>query len=114
MGNLSQGIGSSYYDYARRGQVYSALALVTGCVIYSTATGTGGPLLWNNSGKGTQRVLAVLLGLGIGVTTASAAGTSIGITGNSSQTAAPSSSTAIDAGPANMLIGGPAPQCNVY
>lgn len=115
MANMSFGTGgSSYYDLARQGMVYSALATVTTPGIWSTAAGVGGPLLWNNSAKdGSARVNAVLLAVGVSVTTASGAASGLGITGNTAQSAAPGSTTAIDA-LANMLIGGPLPQCHVY
>lgn len=117
MGNLSLGIaGSSYYDWAKLGKIYSCMATVTAPVIYTTAAGTGGPLLWNNSGVGSQSVVAAILAVSADVTTASAVAATLGLTGNSGQSSAPSSTTAIDAGPANTFIGGgggPA-QCNVY
>lgn len=118
MGNLSVGTASSYYEFAKRGHVYSALARVTAPVIYSTAAGTGGPLLWNNSGPnsgGTGRgVLAVLLAMSASVTTASGVATSLGITGGTSQgTTAPTSTTVIDAS-GNCFFPQSAPQCNVY
>lgn len=117
MGNLSIGVGGqSYYDLAQQGRVFSALATVTAPVIWSTAAGTGGPLLWNNTGTSNQRVKAVLLALGVGLTVASGAASAIGITGAAGQTAAPGSTTAIDA-VANMLIGGSGPAtplCNVF
>jgi hypothetical protein len=119
MANMSYGggQGSSYYDLARKGQIFSALALVTSPVIYSTAAATGGPLLWNNSDEdGLFRVNAVLLAVGIGMTTASGAASVLGITGNTGQEAAPATTTTIDAGPVNTNIGGPSTgsQCHVY
>lgn len=115
MGDLSIGTGnSSYHDYARRGQLFIATANVTSPVIYTTAAGTGGPLLWNNSGAaagGTSRVMAVLLALGVGITTVSGAASALGLTGGA--TTAPTSTTAIDA-VNNCLIGGPAPRCSLY
>ena len=118
MGDLSIGTqGSSYYSWARKGKIYSCMATVTAPVIYTTAAGTGGPLLWNNSGARNQSVCAVILAVSADVTTASAVATTLGITGNSGQTSAPSSTTAIDAGPANTYVGAgqPAsPLCNVY
>lgn len=114
MANLAYGTGnSSYYDLCRQQRVFSALATVTTPTVYSTAAGTGGPLLWNNSGAGAQRVMAVILAVGCSITVAAAANASLGITGNSGQTAAPTTATAIDA-IANMYIGGPLPQCNLY
>src|SRR4029077_3368446 len=116
MGNLSTGTGSSsYYDYARRGLLFCATANVTSPVIYSTAAGTGGPLIWNNTGQaagGSNRVLVVLLALGVGITTASAVAGALGITGGAST--APGSTTAID-GLQNLNLGNPiAAQCNAY
>lgn len=117
MGDLSIGTaGSSYYSHARNGQVFCATANVTAPVIYTTAAGTGGPLLWNNTGQaagGTSRVMAVLLAMGATLTTATSAAGGLGITGNVGQTSAPTSTTAIDK-VANLFIGGPAPACNTY
>jgi hypothetical protein len=116
MANMSFGTGnSSYYDLARRQQVFSALAIATAPVIWSTAAGTGGPLLWNNTAAaGTgPRVLAVILGVSVTITVASTAGAGLGLTGGIGQTAAPTTTTAID-GAVNTNIGGPLPQCNLY
>lgn len=115
MANLSYGVGgSSYYDVARNGQVFSAYAIVTAPGIYSTAAGTGGPLLWNNTAAGAvRRVNAVLLAVTCALSVVSTVAAALGITGNSGQVAAPTTTTAIDAS-GNMLIGGPAPTCNVY
>lgn len=115
MGTLSAGTGSSsYYDWSNRGNVYCALALVTAPVIFTTAAGTGGPLLWNNSGAtGRNAVNAVILAVSAALTTASTAASVLGITGNSGQTSAPTSTTAIDYMQCTR-IGGPAPVCNLY
>lgn len=117
MGNLSIGTqGASYYDWARKGKVYCAFASVTAPVIYSTAAGTGGPLLWNNSVVNGSGVNAAILAVGVGVTTASGAASALGLTGNSGQSSAPSSTTAIDA-VANLFVGGgvgTSPACNTY
>ena len=113
MGDLSYGVnGSSYYDLCRQGRVFSAFASVTSPVVYSTAAGTGGPLLWNNTGA-TNRVLAVILAVSAGWTTAPGATGVLGVTGNSGQTAAPTTTTAITAS-ANMYLGLGAPTCNLY
>lgn len=104
MANLSYGTqGSSYYDLARKGQVFMAQAIVTAQVGFGTAAGTGGPLLWNGTGgvntTGTQLagVNAVILGLSYAITTAATTTNySIGLTGGPSQAAAPTSTTAID------------------
>lgn len=116
MGSLALGIsGTSYYDWSRRGRLYVAYATITAPVIWSTAAATGGPLLWNNSlATGTQAVDAVLLAVGVAITTASAAGSGLGITGATGQTAAPSSTTAIDASGCTNIGGGLSSQCNVY
>lgn len=116
MGNLSFGTGTaSYYEWAKKGQVYCAYAKVTTPVIYTTAAGTGGPLLWNNSKANGTSVNAVILAVGADLTTASSVAATLGITGNSGQTSAPSSTTAIDA-QANLFVGGGkvSSACNTY
>jgi hypothetical protein len=116
MANMSFGSGgSSYYDLARQQQIFIATANVTGMGAYTTAAGTGGPLLWNDSvvAASGARVMAILLAVGIGITTASAAAAGVGITGNSGQITVPGSTTAID-NVANAWIGGPLPVCNPY
>lgn len=115
MANLSYGVsGSSYYDLARQGRVFAAFAAaVTGTVIYSTAAGTGGPLLWNGSASAPTPVNAVILAASAAITTASAADFALGLTGNSGQSSAPSSTTAITT-VQNLLIGGVAPACTAY
>ena len=114
MGNLSQGVaGSSYFDRALQGQVFGAYAIVTAPVIWSTAAGTGGPLLWNNTGIADKPVNAVLLGITCAVAVVSTVAAALGITGGSGQTSAPGTATAIDS-VANLRIGGNAPRCNVY
>jgi hypothetical protein len=94
---------------ARR--IFVAHAIVTAPVIYSTAAGTGGPLLWNGSKTVNARILAV----GYAVTTAAAATGALGLTGAGGQTAAPGSTTAIDS-VANLYIGGnpSTPSCTPY
>ena len=64
-----------YYESAYRGNVYFANAIVTAPVIFSTAAGTGGPLLWNQS---TSYNL-VLLKMTCGITTVSTVAGSLGI-----------------------------------
>ena len=115
--NSSQ--ADSYYQLAKSGQIFVANATVTAPVAFGTAAGMGGPLLWNNTGPAAgatgPRVMAVILGLAVGWTTAPAATGEMGITWGSGQASAPSSTTAID-GVACTLPGGAAtkPQCNVY
>ena len=99
-----------YYSQVLDGRVFSALGTLTSPVIYSTAAGTGGPLLWNSS----TTVNIVVISVGIDVTTASGVAGSIGLTGGFQGTSAPGSTTAIDAGPKNMLLGGPASSITAY
>ena len=127
MANMSYGGsgGSSYYDLARNGRIFMAQAIVTAPTIYSTAAGTGGPLLWNGSGGKTagvnnQQVDAVILGVSWGVTVAATAVSAIGLTGGAGQTAAPGTVTAIDGitctrvRGANVAATGAGNQCSVY
>jgi hypothetical protein len=112
MPTLSAEVKSSYYDWVKQGKVFVAYATVTTPVIWSTAAGTGGPLLWNNTQVTGQRsVNAVLLGMGVSVTTATSVASAIGITGGIS--VLPTTTTAID-GSTNCLMGGPAARCNTY
>ncbi len=90
-------------------RLYCAHATVTAPVIYSTAAGTGGPLLWNGSSNVNARVVAV----GFAVSTASAAAGALGLTGATGQTAAPSSTTAIES-TANLFLGGVKSSCTPY
>ncbi len=111
MPTLSNQVAASYYDWAKQGRVFAAYATVTTPVIWSTAAGTGGPLLWNNSQTGLQSVNAVLLAVSAVLTTATSVASALGITGGVS--VLPTSTTAID-GSTNCLMGGPAPLCNTY
>jgi hypothetical protein len=103
-------LNGRYYEQASRGRLFWAYATVTAPVIYSTAAATGGPLVWNPSNSGVNvAVLAVTCGVTV-VTTVAAA---LGLTGNTGQTSAPSSTTAID-GRTNALIGGAASASTPY
>lgn len=110
MGDLSNGLVQSYYHYSRMGQCFAAQGIVTGPVIYSTAAGTGGPILWNN----TTEWEAVILGVTCAITTASGTAAALGITGGV-QTAnvAMAATTAIDS-IGNLRIGGVGQQMTVY
>lgn len=99
-----------YYELAYRGSVFTAYATVTAPVIYSTAAGTGGPLLWNN----TRTNNAVLLAVGFATSVVTTVATGLGITGGTGQTSAPGSTTAIDAGPASTKIGAATSGMNLY
>ena len=107
--NVSELLGR-YSSLAVQGKLFNAFATITSGVIYSTAAGTGGPLLWNGTSTTSAHILGIVIG---GVTTANTVATSIGITGNSGQTSAPTSTSAIAAS-GNNLIGGAAPTMNVY
>lgn len=98
-----------YGDIALRKGCFAAHASVTAPVIYSTAAGTGGPLLWNSSTTHVARILKV----GFSVSTASTVAGALGLTGATGQTAAPSSTTAIE-NTGNLYIGGPKSQITPY
>lgn len=102
---------------AGRGNVFAATAIVTAPGLWSTAAGTGGPLLYNGSGSalsGTGRgVTAYLLALSYGITTSSGAAGGLGLTGG--PTTAPTTTTAIDSVTnLRLAAGSPSPQCSVY
>lgn len=93
MGNLSHGLTQSYYHYARGGDVFGAQAIVTAPVIYSTAAGTGGPFLWNN----TVDKEAIIIGLTCAVTVVTTVAAALGITGGvQAANVTPAATTAID------------------
>ena len=98
-----------YAEASRRGNVFMAQADVTAPVIWSTEAGTGGPLLWNGSSSVDASLLAVGWGTSIVTTVAGA----LGITGGDGQSAAPTSTTAIDSS-GNLRIGGAASLCTPY
>lgn len=98
-----------YYEQALNGNLFMAHAIVTAPVIFSTAAGTGGPLLWN----GSTTVNAVILAVGVGVTTVTTAAAALGLTGNTGQAAAPGSVTAIDSR-SNCMLGGANGLCTPY
>ena len=82
-----------YSALADAGIVYSASAIVTAPVIYTTAAGTGGPLLHNPLGSGVN---AHLLMASVSVTVVTTVAAALGITGAGGQVAAPSATTTID------------------
>lgn len=92
-----------FFENTRKGHVFMAQAIVTAPVIFSTAAGTGGPLIWNPPLSGVN---VAILAVTFGITTVTTVAAALGLTGNNGQTAAPGSTTAID-GRANLLIGGP-------
>jgi hypothetical protein len=94
-----------------RGSIFSANAVITSMGLYSTAAGTGGPLLYNGSATGHSGVTAYLLSISYGLSVASAVAGAIGITGG--PTTAPTTTTAITS-KANLWLGGPTPLCTAY
>ena len=47
-----------YYENVYRGRVFTATAIgIAANVIYSTAAGTGGPLIWNPPGSGVSTTM---------------------------------------------------------
>lgn len=83
-----------YSDLVARGIVYSAYSIVTAPVIWSTAAGTGGPLVWNSSVAATGLKRIELLAVGIGTHVVTTVAGSVGVGWGTST--APSSTTAID------------------
>jgi hypothetical protein len=105
-------MNARYYEQAYRGRLFTACAIgIAANVIYSTAAGTGGPLIWNPPGSGVN---VVLLKVGFNVTTASTVVGTAGVTGNTGQILVPGSVTAIDGPVKNTLVGGVASAVNVY
>ena len=100
----------AYTEQALRRNLFHAHAIVTAPVIYTTAAGTGGPLLWNPS---TSGVNAIILAAGVAVTTVTTVAAGLGLTGNTGQTSAPTSTTAIDSR-TNAMVGGAASACTPY
>lgn len=98
-----------FYEQSSRGNIYTAHAIVTAPVIYTTAAGTGGPLLWNGSTTHNASILAV----GWGISTVTTVAAVLGLTGNTGQSAAPSSTTAVDS-VKNCYLGGGGPACTAY
>lgn len=100
----------AYTEQALRRNLFHAHAIVTAPVIYTTAAGTGGPLLWNPP---TSGVNAVILAAGLAVTTVTTVAAGIGLTGNTGQSSAPTSTTAIDSR-TSAFVGGAASACTPY
>lgn len=109
-GLLVSALNPKYSALSMSGKLYFAHAIVTAPVIYSTAAGTGGPLLWNPPGSGVN---AQLIAAGVGVSTASTVAAALGITGGTGQNLVPSSTTAID-GSGNAFLGGAAAKILSY
>lgn len=104
-----QGVHGEHFEASRRGKIFMAQAIVTAPVIWTTEAGTGGPLLWN----GSSSIVCNILGVGIGISTVATAAGAIGLTGGYGQTAAPTTTTAIDSQTC-CLLDGSSPQASVY
>lgn len=107
---VMQQLHGRHYEQAYRGNLFMAQAIVTAPVIYTTAAGTGGPLLWNPPSSGVN---AVILAVTMGITTVTTVAAALGLTGNTGQTSAPGSTTAID-GRTNLFLGRAAGACTPY
>ena len=108
-GVVTQAAHGKYAEGARRGKIFMAQAIITAPVIWTTEAGTGGPLLWN----GSSSVLCNILGIGWGISTVSTVAAAIGLTGGYGQSAAPTSTTAIDTLTCTYLDGSQ-PSASVY
>ncbi len=108
---------SSLLEFSRTGNVFCAYSAgVTSLPAYS-ATALG-PILWNGATQNPQ-LKAVIIGVGISLTTASGAAVGIGLTWGSQLTTFPVQNTPIAATTAvtltsSTLVNGPAPQCTAY
>jgi hypothetical protein len=90
-----------YAELAKQGFLFSAFAIVTAPVIWTTAAGTGGPLIWNPASSGKN---VIVLAITCAVTVVTTVAAALGLTGNGQQAVAPTATTAIDAR-GNCLIG---------
>ena len=102
-------VHGDYYEQSNRGNIFMAQAIITAPVIWTTEAGTGGPLLWN----GSSTIRASILAVGWGISTVSTVGAAVGLTGGYDQTAAPTTTTAIDS-QGCMNGGSDTPQVNAY
>lgn len=95
-----------------KGACFSASAVVTSMGLWSTAAGTGGPLLYNGSAAGSHAgVTAYIMSVSFGLSIASTVACGIGLTGGA--TTAPTSTTAITT-TANLWLGSQASKCTAY
>ena len=84
-------LNGRYYEAAYRGNVFWAGALVTAPVIFSTAAGSGGPFIWNQSLTKNLVLLKMTCAIAVVSTVAGALGIGLGTS------TAPSSITVPDA-----------------
>ena len=109
-GILVSELHGKYAALSKAGRLFFAQAIVAAPVIYSTAAGTGGPLLWNPPGSGVN---AQLIAVGLGVTVVSTVAAALGITGGTGQNVVPTTTTAID-GSGNCYFGGAAAKVSSF
>lgn len=107
---LADGLHGKYVEQARRNRLFWASAIVTAPVIFSTAAGTGGPLLYNGTSPASG-VLCAILGISLNQSVVTTVAAGIGLTGG--PTTAPGSTTAID-GYTPGYIGGASGQISAY
>src|SRR5271157_1057567 len=83
MGQLADTIVSELhgkcYEQAYRGNLYWAKAIVTAPVIFSTAAGTGGPILYNTSTNYNLVLVKMTLGFSVVATAAGSLGIASGV-----------------------------------
>jgi hypothetical protein len=99
----------TYAEASARQNLFAAQAINTAPVIYTTAAGTGGPLIWNGS---TSKNVNILLA-SISISVVSTVAGSVGLTGATGQVSAPGSTTAIDS-VTNLYLGGASPAATAY
>jgi hypothetical protein len=107
-GMVTQDVHGPLTETGMRGNLFSANAVVTAMVIYTTAAGTGGPFIWNSSGNQVVSVLKV----GWLETTAATATGMIGVATGTGMTTAPTNSAIATTG--NLYTSGPPSTVNVY
>jgi hypothetical protein len=94
-----------------KGSVFSAYAVETAPVIWTSTAGVGGPLLYNGSSSGHGGVTAYILAVSFGLSTASAAAGAVGLAIGT--TTAPTSTSAItSSGP--LWVGNAPSLCTAY
>lgn len=96
-----------YSTLVKSGRVHYGYATLTAPVIYTTAAGTGGPLIQNPASSGVDVHILAISAITV---VASAVAGGVGFTGAAGTV---SSTTAIDAS-GNALAGGPNSSVNVY
>lgn len=103
-------LNGRYAGLSLAGKLFHATAFVTAPVIYSTAAGTGGPLLWNSPASGVN---GQIIAVGFGITVVTTVAAALGITGAAGQNLIPASTTAIDtSGP--CFLGGQSAKISSY